>query len=105
MSRLLDNISRVIFSQWKRCQFSPFEQHLRWLFQEHMDPESDLLNRLIHDEVLSLKETEKIRAKRTARQRNDIIVDYVLKKEKLNEFLTTLSSTVQIDHHRLPFWK
>ena len=98
MSRLLDNISHVAFIQRKRYQFSPSEQHLRWLLQEHVDPDANLLNRLIHAEVLSMREAEKVRAKRTARQRNDKIVDYVLKKQKYKEFLTAISATVQRDH-------
>lgn len=73
------------------------EQHLRRLLRERMDQDSSLLNRLLLEEVLSLKETQKVRTKGTVQQRNEKILDYILKKRKLNEFLTTLSATEEND--------
>lgn len=62
---------------------------------EKMNPDSGILERLLEEKILFEQEVDKIKGKRTVRERNSKILEYVTRRKQLKEFLNAVEATDQ----------
>jgi len=60
---------------------------------EKMNPDSGILEKLLEEKILVEHEANKIKGKRTVRERNSKTLEYVTRRKQLKEFMKAVEET------------